>query len=51
MDWNSYKSIDNGAKVEITYPNGTKEIKDVNYDEYMEKLLTDLVSKPKKKIK
>lgn len=26
MDWDSYKSIDNGAKVEITYLNGEKKI-------------------------
>lgn len=50
MDFNIYKSIDNGNKVEITYPDGSKKIENINYDEYMEKLLIELsLSKPRKK--
>lgn len=35
MKWTNYKSIDNGKKTEITYPDGTKEIIDIEFDKYM----------------
>jgi len=47
MKWTNYKSIDNGKKTEITYPDGTKEIIDIEFDKYMDTVMDKLIEETK----